>query len=293
MDTRRLAALTVVIAAVLWGSIGIFTRFLNGLGLDSVQITEVRCMVTAAVLIVTFLIRDRSLLRISPKDIWLFFGTGVCSIVFFNVCYFTTIEMLTLSAASVLLYTAPCMVMLMSVVIFKERLTRLKLLALVAAFGGCVLTTGIIGGVGEITAAGVLIGLGFGFGYALYSIFGRLAADRYSALTVTAYTFIVAAVCLLPFASPLEIISAASEGWTAIAAMLLLGIAVTLVPYALYTWGLERMEPGRASVIAFAEPMVATIIGIAVFGEVLTPAALAGIVLILASVILLSRPDAS
>ena len=290
MDVGRIAVLPVVVAAALWGVIGYFTRYLGGCGLDPAQITLVRCAVTAVSLLVVLAMTDREALKVDPRDLWMFIGTGVCSIVFFNVCYFTTIEMLPLSVASVLLYTAPCMVMVMSVAIFGEGLTGSKVLALVSAFAGCILTTGVLGGAGGISPLGILIGLGSGFGYALYSIFGRIAADRYYPTTVTAYTFLIAAVCLLPFSSPAEIASATAD-MQQLMVMLGLGVMVTLVPYVLYTWGLERMDPGKASVIAFAEPMVATALGILLFDEPLTPAAGMGILLMLVSVIALSRPE--
>ena len=289
MDVGRIAVLPVVVAAALWGVIGYFTRYLGGCGLDPAQITLVRCAVTAVSLLVVLAMTDREALKVDPRDLWMFIGTGVCSIVFFNVCYFTTIEMLPLSVASVLLYTAPCMVMVMSVAIFGEGLTGSKVLALVSAFAGCILTTGVLGGAGGISPLGILIGLGSGFGYALYSIFGRFAAMRYPPTTVTAYTFIVAAACLLPFSSPSEVVSASSD-WKALAVMVALGILCTLIPYVLYTWGLERMDPGKVSVLAFVEPMVATVMGFAVFGEAVDPSGLLGIALILVSVVLLSRP---
>ena len=72
--------------------------------------------------------------------------------------------------------------------------------------------------------------------------------------------------------------------------MVALGILCTLIPYVLYTWGLERMDPGKVSVLAFVEPMVATVMGFAVFGEAVDPSGLLGIALILVSVVLLSRP---
>ena len=70
--------------------------------------------------------------------------------------------------------------------------------------------------------------------------------------------------------------------------MLGLGILITLIPYFLYAKGLKGMDAGKASVIAFIEPMVATIAGIAIYGEMLTFSNCLGIFLILVSVILLN-----
>ncbi len=286
MRNAGTAALCVIVAASLWGLIGIFTRSLADAGLSAVQITEVRCSVTAICIFAILAVFDRKLLRISLKDIWMFLGTGILSIVLFNVLYFTATTMVTLSMAAVLLYTAPCFVMVMSAVFFKERLTRNKMLALVAAFCGCALTAGILGGIGNIDVLGVAVGVGSGFGYALYSIFGKVALKKYHPFTITFYTFLIAAIFLIPFSDVPEIVSVAASGSAVM--MLLLGVLITLVPYFLYTYGLNRMDAGKAAVIAFIEPMVATVVGFALFGEELGIPELVGIALILLSVVLLN-----
>ena len=280
------AALCVIVAASLWGLIGIFTRSLSDAGLSSIQITEVRCSITAAFILAILVVFDRKLLRIDPKDIWMFLGTGILSIALFNILYFTATTMVTLSMAAVLLYTAPCFVMVMSVFLFKERMTHRKLLALAAAFVGCALTAGVLNGLGSVDAVGIAVGVGSGFGYALYSIFGKVALRRYHPFTITFYTFLVAALCLLPFSDMPSIASAAGSGSAPM--MLALGILVTLVPYFLYTYGLNRMDAGKAAILAFVEPMVATVVGFALFGETVGPAEAVGITLILASVVLLN-----
>ncbi|MBR6204116.1 MAG: EamA family transporter [Candidatus Methanomethylophilaceae archaeon] len=286
MKNSGIAALCVVAAASLWGLIGLFTRSLAGAGLSPIEIAEVRCSVTAACVLVILAAFDRKLLRISVRDVWMFVGTGALSIALFNVLYFTATTMLTLSMAAVLLYTAPCFVMLMSAAVFKEKVTRKKALALGAAFLGCALTAGVVGGVGSIDAVGIAVGVGSGLGYAMYSIFGKIALRKYHPFTITFYTFLVAALCLLPFSDVSNIASAAVSGSAPM--MLSLGVVVTLVPYFLYTYGLSRMDAGKAAVLAFVEPMVATLVGFALFGESPGMPELAGIALILASVVLLN-----
>ncbi len=281
------AIVSVIAAASLWGAIGLFTRALGDSGLNPTQITEVRCAITAAGMLIILSIFDRKLLRISIRDVWMFFGTGLLSIAMFSVLYFTAAELTTLSVAAVLLYTAPSFVVVMSAIAFRERITRNKALALAVAFAGCVLTSGILGGAAGFNAVGILAGIGSGFGYALYSIFGKFALKKYHPFTVTLYTFIVASLCLLPFSGASEIASAAASP-SNLGIMAALGIVSTLVPYFLYTYGLNRMEAGKASVLAFVEPMVATLVGFAFFGEIPDISGFIGIALILASIILIS-----
>ena len=287
-DTHLSSVLMIVTAGTLWGTIGLFSRALNDVGLDSFQITEARCMITAVGLLLILAAWNRDFLKIDLKDSWMFVGTGICSIVVFNILYFQTAQLVSLSMTAVLLYTAPCFVLIFSVLIFHERLTAQKITALAFAFAGCVFTAGIIGGSGDFNMLGFVMGVGSGITYSLYSIFGKFALRKYHALTVTFYTFLFAGVALLPFCAPWHIVEVAARLDEGLWYMLGLGIMITLVPYFLYTQGLRGLDAGVASVIAFIEPMVATIAGFIVYDEEVTFFSMLGIAMILFSVILLN-----
>lgn len=268
--------------------IGVFSRPLSGLGLNAIQITFIRSLVTAIGMGIFLLLKDRKLLRIQLADIWIFLGTGLVSIVFFNVCYFLTIERTTLATASVLLYTAPCFVMLMSVLFFKEKVTLQKLAALVIAFAGCMLASGFVGG--DIRALVLLTGLGSGLGYASYSIFGKVALKKYHTFTIVFYTFLVAVTGLIPFSHIPAIFLTFAGRVDGTLTGLGLGVFSTLLPFLFYTTGLEHIEAGKASVMAFTEPMVATIAGIVIFKEIPHLKNIVGILLIFLAIILLNIP---
>jgi len=285
-----MATVFIILAAVGWGMIGLFTRTLGDFGFTSLELSALRAILAALLLFLWIALRDRAQLKIRVRDLWMFFGTGVCSILVFNICYFTAITLTTLSVAAILLYTAPVFVMLLSAIFFHEKITAKKLLALGLALGGCVLVTGILSGAQTVSTAGILWGVGSGIGYALYSIFGRAALARYSPLTVTTYTFLVAGVCALPFSSMPHVVLLCIEKPLAAVWLVLFALIATVLPYVLYTEGLRRTEPGRASVMASLEPVVASIIGIAVFHEPLRWDGLLGMLLVLAAVVLLNLP---
>ena len=192
---KKLAVLFVLIAGTLWGCIGIFVRRYTALGLSSMQTVTIR-MTLAAILFALFvLIFKPKLYKIRLKDFWIFLGSGVVSVGFFTYCYFTSIELSSLSVAAVLLYTAPAFVMLFSLIFFKERMMVPKAISLILAVLGCEMTTGVIGGHLNVTLAGFFFGLGSGVCYALYSIFSQFALNRgYEPFTITLYTFIFAAI---------------------------------------------------------------------------------------------------
>ena len=288
-NTAALGTALVIIAGVFWGSMGIFVRAMGKYGFDSIQIAALRLTVAAVVFAVLHCVIERGVLWIAARDIPLFLGLGLGSILFFTVCYFSAINMMTLSTAAILLYTSPIWVMLMSCAFFKERLTARKLAALVCAFGGCVLVSGIGGG--AMTARGLIVGLCSGIGYGLYSILGSVALKKYSALTVTTYTFVIAAVGAWIICDPADMtakLAAAESMWRLAGLVVLTGLVTAVIPFAAYTRGLTYVEPSRAAILATVEPMVATLLGALVFAEPVTLLSGLGIVLILVSVVMLN-----
>ncbi len=284
-----MAPLLVVAAGVLWGFLGYFTRTLYDFGFSSVQITAIRCLIVSLSLLLFFGLKHRGLLKIQLKHLWYFIGSGIISIVLFNICYFQCLEILNMSAAAMLLYTSPFFVMLMSLFVFKEHITLQKGLSLIMAFTGCMLVIGFTGNNQAVfSTTGILLGLASGFGYALYSIFARLALNHYNSYTVTAYTFTLASLALLPFANWPEIGQIILQNPSSIAAILGLGFACTLIPYIAYTTALKFMEASKASITAFTEPLMATVCGMILFGETLTLQNFWGIILIFLALVLLN-----
>lgn len=286
---RNIGPALILLAGCFWGSMGIFVRRLADYGFSSIQIVAIRVTLAALIFCMLLLIKDPSGFRISVKDIPLFLGLGFGSILFFTVCYFTAITMMPLSTAAILLYTSPIWIMLMSVLFFHEKLTGRKLLALVLAFAGCVLVSGISGE--GMTLPGLLVGLGSGIGYGLYSILGTVALRRYSPFTVTTYTFAFAALGSWLICRPAEMLAkfAAAPNLPGLVFFCFLTALVTaVIPFLAYTLGLQTVEASRAGILATVEPLVATLIGVAVFSEPLTLLSGLGILLILAAVVLLN-----
>ncbi len=289
MMKNKFSAIYVLAAGSLWGFMGLLVRTLNIVGLGSMDICFIRGAVAFICMLTGLLVFDRKALKIRLKDIWCFVGTGAFSVAFFNYCYFKTMTLTSLSVAAVLLYTAPTFVMLMSAVLFKERLSGRKLAALGLAFVGCAFVSGIVGGGGTLSATGILYGLGAGFGYALYSIFGRYALERnYSSATISFYTFLFATIATFSFVDAGAVFVTLGSSAGLLIKTVLLVLVVTLLPYLSYTKGLKGMENGTASVLASIEPVVATLVGVFMYKEEMTLQNLIGICLVLGSIVLIN-----
>lgn len=140
----------------------------------------------------------------------------------------------------------------------------------------------------------LFLGLGSGIGYGLYSILGKIALRKYSSYTVTTYTFIFSAAGSWIISQPADMIgkfSAIPDSGFLIAFCFLTALITAVIPFLSYTLGLESVEASKAGIIATIEPMVATLIGVLVFSEKLTLMSGAGILLILAAVVILNLKD--
>ncbi|MBR5756927.1 MAG: EamA family transporter [Firmicutes bacterium] len=284
----------ILIAGMLWGSMGLYSRILYAKGFTPEELIIVRVGISAALFLIMILVKDRKAVRVKPKDLWCFFGSGIMSLMFFTYCYFNAIKVMTLSAAAILLYTAPVIVMLLSALLFSEKITKYKLIALVLSIAGCALASGIVGGQLGINKTGLLYGLGAGFGYALYSIFARFALNRgYSSTTVNLYSCVLPAFGAAVIFRPADFFAHVFQSPFVFVMCVVAALLTCFLPYAFYTYGLTGVENGKASVIASVEPVVASLIGIFVYSEKPDIFNIIGIVMVLAAIALLNLKTSS
>ena len=286
MKNKALAA--VLAAGTFWGTMGFFARSLYAAGFGPLEVAQTRITTGLILVGLYILLFNRSQFKVKLKDIWCFLGTGIVSLLLFSTCYFSALNYTSLAVAAILLYTAPFFVMLLSLLLFKEKMNSKKVIALILAFTGCVLVSGV-GGDESFSWIGILLGIGSGFFYALYSIFGRYAINRgYGAWTMTFYTFLFCSIGCA-FLSDWQVIGsvmAASSGnilW-----VLGLGFVTAFLPYVLYSTGLEYMESSKASILASVEPVVSALFGVFVFHETLSIWGVLGIVMVLGAIVILN-----
>ena len=279
------AYLNILLAAVLWGIIGLWNRALMAAGLSPTSIVLVRNLGGCVLLSAIFAVKDRSVFAVKKEHLKYFFGTGVVSILLFTCCYFSCQKLCSLAVASILLYTAPSFVVLLSAVLWREPVTAKKLAALALTLVGCALVCGVFAGDVSISLSGLLLGLGAGFFYALYSVFGRYALAHYDSMTVTVWTFLFAGPASLVLLRPAEL-AVLAQPKPALTAVVLV-VFSTVLPYLFYTKGLSQVEAGKASIMASLEPVVAALTGVLVFGEPMNALTAAGILCVLAGVYVL------
>lgn len=298
-DNRfAVSAFMVIASAVLWGLYGSFVTALTSMGLSQNAMVFLRMFATSIPVGILMFATDRSAFKVRPADIPLFIANGVLSLLFFVFCYTSAIKVTKIATAAALLYTAPAIVMVLSAVLFKERLTARKVFCCLLAVIGCAFASGIGGELFSgasgaasslITPAGLLLGLGAGLGYALYSIFSRIILNRgYSVYTNVCYSFGVAMISFFILSCADGSVSQVFESPSRTALALLCGILTGSLAYVLYTAGMKGMETSRAAQLTTIEPVTAAILGSVLFRQPLSVWEIAGIAMVVGSVVMMN-----
>ena len=303
-----------LISGICWGTAGVFVRVLADAGLDNVTIICSRAIVALPVIFILILISDHggpfrrrqaadcSKLRVRPADLPVLFGIGIFGILLLSFMNNIAVLRTSLSLASVLLCLAPVYVLIISAILFRERITRRKVICMILALAGCVLLSGLVedllGGGGNMhwDTLGFFMGLGSGIASAGYTLLSRVAADRgYGSMTIYFYSFLIAVIVLIPLAD-----------WSALAGfflqapvrsggiLLLQSVWGSMLPSMLYIQAVlhAKADTGRISILASgAEPTSAMLFGLILFGEIPSLLGFGGMVMTVAALIVLLREN--
>jgi drug/metabolite transporter (DMT)-like permease len=285
--------LLVLCAGILWGSIGFFVRKLNGLGVDT-ELTAFMRIFCAWIILIPLLLgmsmkSGRNYFKISKKGLLQCLIMGLVTQAFFNLSYSGCINSVGVAMGSVLLYTAPIFVSILSRLLFKEEINARKGISLVINLLGCfIMVTGGDLSVLKVSGIGILLGIGAGFFYAMVTILGKFTSDEVDPFTMVFYNFLFGWISLALISNPIPKIAAVSDlhFW-------LLAFGYGLIPtvgsYLFYMNGISHdVELSRVPIIASVEPIIATIIGLLVFGENITLVNALGLIIVLFSIVLMN-----
>jgi drug/metabolite transporter (DMT)-like permease len=278
----------VVLAAVGFGTIGIFGKLATAAGLNNATLLTVRFAVATALLAGYLVARDHTP-RPNRRQLATMAGLGIPYAVLTGA-YFWGLVYIPAGLATITLYTYPVYVYAVSAALLDESLTPLKGVALVLALSGIVLIVGLdTAGVDPVGLALVSIAA---IGYAAYTTGSRLAVGEMNADQLATGAIATTGVCMLAYgvAAGRLSVPASVEQWAIIVGLAVIG---TVLPILLFVNGLRYVEASRASVVTTTEPVVTVALGVVVLGERLSPGILVGGALVLVGVLLIQRetPD--
>lgn len=285
------AFLYIVIAGMLWGTSGIFVKFLTPFGFTAPQLSLIRGTISFVAMLLYALVFDRKILRIGLKHLPFAVLVGI-TLFGTATLYYSSMQMTSVATAVVLMYTAPIYVTAVSIAFLEERSSKMKLISLGVMLVGCALVSGVIGGL-AFDPVGILLGILSGIVYAAYNVITKIALRRgIGAATLSLYGFLFMALTALITARPKSIVENASgEPAVTVPLMLGLGIFTFVLPYLFYTLSMRDLPAGTASALSVIEPLAATVFSAVIFFEIPSAISSVGIILILLATFMLGKAE--
>ena len=276
--TRNLGILAILLAAMLWSTTGTAQALLPG-GREPLIVASMRLIFGAAALMLLALtVRDsRQAFGCLPLRLILISGAAVAA---YNLLFFIAVTKAGVGVGTAIaIGSAPIWVTLYEILIRRIWPDRMRALGQAISILGVVLLVAAGSALGAATL-GAVMAAGSGMAYAAYSLLTSRMIQSLPAATLAASTFSTAAVLTLP------VFFFVPTGWLGapgvLPVLLFLGVGATGLSYALYTWGLSRVSASTAVTLALAEPLTAWVLATVVVGEIITPTKIAGAVMIIA-----------
>jgi drug/metabolite transporter (DMT)-like permease len=280
----RTGVVLIALSAALFGSLAIYGKFAQRMGIPLTELLALRFGGAAVILWGLALLR-RERLWWGRRSA----GFVVMGLLYVGqaAAYFTSLQTIPAAVTSILLYLYPVVVMLMAAAFLGERLTVVRVLALLSAVAGVFTVVNPLHVGGSIDSVGLLFGLATAGIYATYILVGRALLRDVPAVVATAAIATTAGITLAVFGAaggqlrPLDV-----GGW---ALALSMAVVATAIPATMFLAGLARVGATRAAIISTLEPATTVVLAALLLGEDLGPVRLVGGAMILAAAVIVAR----
>lgn len=280
-----IGSLQVIMAAILWGTLGVFTTYLHQIGFDSLQIAILRIVTAAIMLLILLPSLWSSIKRLSKREIFELSLQSLIGVLGMTVCYFISVNFVGAGIAVSLLYTAPVFSLVLAFFLLKEQITAKALILAVIAVLGVAMTT--MGDKFNVSW-GVVFGLLSGVCYSLYGILGKKALRKDDPPTLVFFSSVmISAIALLlmpmTYQTYAKVLTMPPMTWLWIMGLSLMG---TIIPFFLYMSALHKLPATKASVFTVFEPFTAIVLSIVLLHQSLNTIQYTGMGLILFATLL-------
>lgn len=291
---QAIGAVMYLIAAFLFALNGSVAKAQIEAGLTAAQVTEIRTLGCAVVLLVFLAITKPSSLRVRRAEVPFLLLFGVLAYALTPFLFFLSVSLLPVAIAALLAFLAPVLVALWLRFVKHEPVGRGIWVALALVVGGLLLVSQVWSGM-TLNPLGVFYGLLTAAALAAYLLLGEEGARRRDVMSLAFWGFAIATVfwsILAPWwnfpwdlmTTTTSMLDGAITGipvWS----LVLLMIVVSVVPFVLVLMSLQRIGAQRGGILGTTEPVWAALIAFVLLGEIITPVQGLGGIIVLAGVI--------
>lgn len=285
--------LPVIIAACLWGTQGILGKQIMLTGFNPLTLATLRISFTFLIFLVGISLCKPNLLKIDKQDLPYFFIFGFISISCFHLCFNYAIYYTNVSTATILLYTSPVFVAILSTVFLNEKFTLYKFIAVILVVVGCAaISLGNSSSNLKFNYLGIVLAITTGLCYAFWSILGKKGLAKYSPWTVNLYSMGMGSLCLLVLNGPSNLLNLKMDH-SLLCSIVIMALGNTVIPNSFYVYGLRFLEASKASMLANLELVIAVLLSYSLLKEPIGLSKIIGFISILGAIAILIFPDLS
>lgn len=273
----------VIFAAVAWGTMGLFVRFID---MPSSLIACIRGFIGALFLFLLIKLSKKSLNAKAINENLKYLILSGIALGFNWILIFEAYKRTSLAIASLCYYLAPVIVIVMSHFLFKEYLSVKKILCVILALIGMVFVSGLLqgqlgSGYGVI---GMICGLSAGVLYATVTLLGK-KIKGISAFDETIIQLLTAAIVLVPYNLLTVDFSTVKVTTLSISMVILLGMIHTGAAFGAYFSSLQHLKAQTVAIFSYLDPVVSILASIFILKESMDILSIVGAVLILGSIL--------
>lgn len=285
MSKKTKGIILVVIASVLWGTMGVSSRELSGVGYSSYDISFLRCLLAGFIYYLYLFKTNRDLLKIDLKGFIVCFIYGSVAFTASFISYSISVEKIPIAVATVLMFMSPIWVSILGAILFKEKITLKNVVIIGICLIGCILTAGLLSlSGGNLDPIGVIAGIINGIGVALQIMIPRYFKNKYKVDTMLFYGFLGGAVSLALITNFQIIFSSITgdKSTSTIIHILMIGIVCTMIANTAYVKSSSYIGTSMASILSSLQTVIGVIVGYLVFSETMTVLQVFGALIIVA-----------
>lgn len=283
MGGERLAgALYVTVSAMSFGAMAIFARFAYSSGADVVSVLFLRFVIAAALMTAVMIaMRQR---WPSGRNLAILVAMGAIGYVAQSLSFFAALNYASAGLVALLLYLYPFIVTILGALFLREKLTRVRVAAVLIALAGTALT---VGGSIHGEPRGVVLGVSAALLYSIYILVGdRVMREEAPLAAATVVMIAAAGVFGVMVAAEGASWPRTESGWAAVVAIAVVSTVVAMIGFFA---GIQKLGAADAATLSTLEPIVTFVLAAVFLGEAIEPNHVAGGGMILAAVVWLMR----
>lgn len=281
-ENGRRSELMIVAAMLIFGTIGVFRRYIP---LPSAFIAAFRGIAGGLFILAFSRLSGRAAGEKLPLGTAVWFAVSGALIGFNWMLLFEAYEHTTVAVATLCYYMQPTIVMLLSPLILKEKLTVRKAVCAAVAIAGMVLISGVtLGGV-KADADGVLLGLGAAALYSAVVIMNKKVSgiDAYRKTTIQ---LLSAGIVMIPYLMLSGTFFTGMPDMRTVLMLIVVGILHTGLAYVLYFGSMDGLKAQSVALISYIDPVSALLFSALILKEPLSTTGIIGAVMIIGSAVL-------